>query len=207
MWYQKYGKRILDVLFSSLLLVVLFPIMLLVAVLVRIHLGSPVIFEQERPGKDETIFRLYKFRSMNQKVGTDGVLLPDEKRLTGFGKALRASSLDELPELMNILKGEMSFVGPRPLLAEYLPLYNEEQKKRHLVRPGLTGLAQVRGRNRLTWEKRFQYDIWYVSHVTFAVDFWIVIETIRTVFSRKGITSENSSTMERFSPQTAKNEK
>lgn len=202
MLYQKYGKRILDILFASLLLLMLSPIMLIIAILVRMNLGSPVIFKQERPGKDEQIFTMYKFRSMNDKKDSNGKLLPDQDRLTKFGKILRASSLDELPELINIIRGEMSFVGPRPLLVEYLPLYNEEQKKRHMVRPGLTGLAQVRGRNSLNWEKRFQYDIRYIQNISLRYDIWIVLETIRLVLSRKGVCSDKSVTMEKFNPNS-----
>lgn len=200
MWYQNYGKRIFDLLFSFLLLVILSPVIMGVAICVKIKMGNPVIFRQKRPGKSEKIFEMFKFRSMNEIKGKDGMPLPDEKRLDSFGKKLRASSLDELPELFNILKGDMSFVGPRPLLVEYLPLYNEKQRKRHIVRPGLTGLAQIRGRNSLSWEERFQYDIQYVQHVTLATDLRILLETISIVFSRKGITSNNSITMEKFNP-------
>ena len=154
--YKKYVKRILDVVLSLVALIILSPIMLVVAILVRTKLGSPVIFKQERPGKDEKIFKLYKFRTMTNEKDENGDLLPDDKRLTKFGKLLRSTSLDELPELINIIKGDMSIVGPRPLLVEYLPLYTEEQKHRHDVRPGLTGYAQVSGRNLVDWEERFK---------------------------------------------------
>ncbi|MBQ5389493.1 MAG: sugar transferase, partial [Clostridia bacterium] len=169
-FYEKYIKRLLDIVLSAGALIVLSPILLITAILVRVKLGSPVIFCQERPGKDEKIFRLYKFRSMTDKRDENGDLLPDAVRLTKFGKLLRATSLDELPELWNILKGDMSIVGPRPLLVKYLPLYNEEQKHRHDVRPGLTGWAQVHGRNAITWEEKFAMDVWYVGHVSFLTD-------------------------------------
>lgn len=164
--YRKFFKRFFDVLLSGCALIVLSPVLLIVAVLVRTKLGSPVIFCQERPGKNEKIFRMYKFRSMTDARDENGELLPDEVRLTRLGRILRSTSLDELPELWNILKGDMSIVGPRPLLVKYLPLYNEEQRHRHDVRPGLTGLAQVNGRNAITWEDRFAYDVRYVSRIT-----------------------------------------
>ena len=162
------------------------------------YCGSPVIFKQKRPGKNEKEFTLYKFRTMNDKRDDKGELLPDDERLTKFGLFLRSTSLDELPELINIIKGDMSFVGPRPLLTEYLDLYNERQKHRHDVRPGLTGLAQVNGRNLLEWEKRFGYDIEYVNNVSFKEDVKIVFKTISLVLNRKGISSSNSKTMEKF---------
>ena len=168
--YRKYLKRPLDFLLSLLAIIILSPLFLLIAILVKINLGSPVIFKQERPGLNEKIFVMYKFRTMTDEKDENGRLLPDEVRLTKFGKFLRSTSLDELPELLNILKGDMSFVGPRPLLVEYLPLYNEHQKRRHEVRPGLTGLAQVNGRNAISWEEKFNYDVEYVDSITFIGD-------------------------------------
>ena len=169
-----------------------------VAILVRIKLGTPIIFMQKRPGKDGKIFTLYKFRTMTDEIDAMGELLPDEVRLKKFGKFLRSTSLDELPELVNILKGEMSFVGPRPLLVEYLELYNEEQSRRHEVRPGLTGLAQVNGRNDTTWADRLRYDVEYVNNISFKNDLLIILKTIKLVFTRKGVSSSTSVTMEKF---------
>ena len=197
-FYEKYIKRLLDIVLSAGALIVLSPILLITAILVRVKLGSPVIFCQERPGKDEKIFHLYKFRTMTDGKDEQGNLLPDEVRLTKFGKLLRGLSLDELPELWNILKGDMSIVGPRPLLVKYLPLYNEEQKHRHDVRPGLTGWAQVHGRNAITWEEKFALDVWYVGHVSFLTDVKIVLLTVKKVFCRDGISSATSVTMEEF---------
>ena len=185
--YEKYFKRPLDIIFSLLALIILSPVLLVVAILVRIKLGSPIIFKQERPGKDEKIFKLYKFRTMTDEKDRKGKLLPDEKRLTKFGKFLRSTSLDELPELFNILKGDMSLIGPRPLSVQYLPYYNKKEKKRHNIRPGLTGLAQINGRNNLQWEKRFSYDIKYVNKCTFFVDAIIFIKTIQRVFERSNV--------------------
>lgn len=196
--YARCIKRLLDILLSGCALIVLSPVMLMVAILVRFKLGSPVIFCQERPGKDEKIFTMYKFRSMTDGRDENGELLPDDVRLTAFGKMLRSTSLDELPELWNIFKGDMSIVGPRPLLVEYLPRYNAEQRHRHDVRPGLTGLAQVHGRNAISWEERFALDVEYVSHVTFCEDAHIVCSTVGKVLSRDGISSETSATMEDF---------
>lgn len=196
--YEKYIKRMLDFTLSLLALIVLSPILLIVAILVRTKLGSPVIFKQERPGLKGKIFSLYKFRSMTDEKDENGNLLPDDIRLTSFGKKLRSTSLDELPELFNILKGDMSIVGPRPLLVKYLPLYNEHQARRHEVRPGLTGLAQVNGRNCISWEKRFDYDVTYVDSISFITDIKIIIATITTVLKREGINSETSETMEAF---------
>lgn len=196
--YARFFKRPLDFICSLLALIVLSPVMLIVAGLVRTKLGSPVIFCQERPGKHGEIFKLYKFRSMTDERDGAGELLPDEVRLTKFGEMLRSTSLDELPELWNILKGDMSIVGPRPLLVKYLPLYNEEQRHRHDVRPGLTGLAQVNGRNTVSWEERFRYDVTYVKNVKFSVDLHIILQTIGAVLKRSGINSENSATMEDF---------
>lgn len=196
--YERFGKRLLDILLSGTALLVLSPLLLVTAILVRVKLGSPVIFCQERPGKNEKIFKLHKFRSMTDARDENGDLLPDKERLTAFGKALRATSIDELPELFDIFRGKMSIVGPRPLLVKYLPLYNEEQHHRHDVRPGLTGWAQVHGRNLTSWEERFQYDVEYVQHISFALDVKIVFMTVRCVFSREGISAEGSATMEAF---------
>lgn len=197
-FYEKYVKRMLDFLISLSAIVILSPIILITALLVRIKLGSPVIFCQKRPGKDEKIFSMYKFRSMTDGKDENGKLLPDEIRLTDFGKKLRATSLDELPELFNILKGDMSIVGPRPLLVDYLERYNESQKHRHDVRPGLTGLAQANGRNAISWEDKFAYDVEYVNHVTFWNDLKIIFLTIGSVVKRDGINSATSATMEEF---------
>lgn len=196
--YQKYIKRLLDIVISFTALLVLSPVLLVVAVLVRIRLGSPVIFHQDRPGYREKVFRLCKFRSMTDARGADGELLPDEVRLTRFGKALRATSLDELPELWNILKGDMSLIGPRPLLVKYLPLYNESQRRRHDVKPGLTGWAQVNGRNAITWEQRFEYDVYYVDHISFLMDLKILFQTVAVVLRHSDINSATDATMEAF---------
>ena len=196
--YRNYIKRFLDIVLSAGAIVVLSPVMAVTAILVWIKLGSPVIFKQRRPGKDEKIFEMYKFRSMTNARDENGELLPDEVRLTSFGKKLRASSLDELPELFNILKGDMSVVGPRPLLVQYLPLYNAQQKRRHEVRPGVTGYAQVHGRNAITWEEKFEKDVYYVDHISFWGDWKIILQTIRAVVKKEGIRSETSATMELF---------
>ena len=196
--YRKFFKRFLDILLSGCALLVLSPVLLVTALLVRCKLGSPVIFCQERPGKDEKIFKMYKFRSMTDQRDENGELLPDEVRLTKFGKALRSTSLDELPELWNIFKGDMSIVGPRPLLVRYLPRYNAEQRHRHDVRPGLTGLAQVNGRNAISWEEKFALDVQYVSNVTFLNDVKIIFATVGKVFKRDGIQSAGAATMEEF---------
>ena len=185
--YARFFKRFLDFMLSLMALVVLSPVLFVVAILVRLKLGSPVIFCQERPGKDEKIFKLYKFRSMTDARDEDGNLLPDDVRLTKFGRLLRSTSLDELPELWNIVKGDMSIVGPRPLLVGYLPYYTAEEKHRHDVRPGLTGLAQVNGRNTLTWEEKFRFDTSYVEKITFLVDVSIILKTIGKVFRRSDI--------------------
>lgn len=185
--YAKYFKRILDFLLSLIALIVLSPILIIIAILVRVKLGSPVIFKQQRPGKNEKIFTLYKFRSMTDKRDENGNLLPDSERLTKFGKALRSTSLDELPELFNILKGNMSIVGPRPLAIQYLPYYTEKERHRHDVRPGLTGLAQINGRNCLDWEKRFEFDTEYVRNITFMGDLKIIFKTILKVFKHEDI--------------------
>ena len=196
--YEKYVKRILDVLFSMLFLILFWWLILVIALLVKIKLGSPVIFKQPRPGKNEKIFNMYKFRTMTDERDENGELLPDEVRLTKFGKTLRSTSLDELPELFNIVKGDMSIVGPRPLLVRYLPLYNERQKHRHDVRPGFTGLAQVNGRNSISWEEKFEWDIKYVEHVTFLQDCRIILKTVGVVLKRDGINSASAATMEEF---------
>lgn len=196
--YEKYIKRLLDIVLSGCALIVLSPLLLVTAILVRVKLGSPVIFCQERPGKDEKIFKLHKFRSMSDARDEHGALLPDKERLTGLGKKLRALSIDELPELWDIFRGKMSIVGPRPLLVKYLPLYSEEQHHRHDVRPGLTGWAQVHGRNLASWEERFAYDVDYVDNISFALDVKIIFMTIRCVFAREGISAEGSATKEEF---------
>lgn len=196
--YARYIKRWLDFILSLIAIIILSPILLIVALLVRIKLGSPVIFKQERPGLHEKIFILYKFRTMTDEKDKDGNLLPDDQRLTKFGKLLRSTSLDELPELFNIFKGDMSIVGPRPLLVKYLPLYNEHQKHRHDVRPGFTGWAQCNGRNALSWEEKFDLDVYYVKHVAFILDLSIIFKTIKIVFLREGISSDTSATMEEF---------
>lgn len=196
--YQNFFKRFLDVIFSGLALVILSPLLLVLAILVRSKLGSPILFSQERPGKDGKVFKMHKFRSMTDERDEDGELLPDEERLPAFGKKLRSTSLDELPELWNIFIGDMSFIGPRPLLVSYLPLYNERQARRHEVRPGLTGLAQVKGRNALDWQTRFEYDVEYVDNVRFINDIRILFETVKVVLNKDGISSEGSVTMEPF---------
>ncbi len=196
--YRDYIKRLLDVILSVIGILALWPLMAATALLVRIRLGTPVVFRQERPGKGGRLFQMYKFRTMTDERDKSGTLLPDEKRLTPFGKKLRASSLDELPELYNILKGDMSVVGPRPLLADYLPLYSKSQMRRHDVRPGLTGLAQVKGRNAISWEERFHWDVLYTEKLSFWMDVFIFVETIKTVLKRDGIQAEGSATMEAF---------
>lgn len=196
--YKRYFKRPLDIVLALFSLIILSPVMLMVALLVRIKLGSPVIFKQPRPGLYEKSFIMYKFRTMTNERNDNGELLPDEKRLTSFGKFLRSTSLDELPELLNILRGDMSFVGPRPLLVKYLALYDHEQRRRHEVRPGLTGLAQVNGRNGISWEQKFELDTFYVDHVTFLGDLKILLKTFLAVLSRQGISSQTSATMEEF---------
>ena len=197
-FYEKYIKRPLDCLLATGAFVVLSPIMGATAIAVKRHLGSPVIFAQERPGKDEKVFKLYKFRTMTDERGSDGELLSDEIRLTEFGKFLRSTSIDELPELINIIKGDMAIVGPRPLLVRYLPRYNDKQRRRHEVRPGLTGLAQVHGRNTVDWKDKFDWDVKYVDNVTFKQDLRIILDTVRTVLVKEGISSETSATMEEF---------
>ena len=196
--YRKYVKRPMDFILAFIGIILLSPVFLIVAILVRVKLGSPIIFKQKRPGLNEKIFTLYKFRTMTDKRDKDGELLPDSVRLTKFGKFLRSTSLDELPEFINILKGDMSIVGPRPLLIQYLPLYNEKQKRRHEVRPGLSGHAQVNGRNAISWEQKFNLDVEYVDNVSFLGDWKIILLTIKKVFVREGISSDTSYTMEEF---------
>lgn len=196
--YKRYIKRILDMILSGIAILLLSPVFLILAVMIRIKLGSPVIFKQERPGKNEKIFCMYKFRTMTDETDEQGNLLPDEKRLTDFGKKLRSTSLDELPELINIVKGDMSIVGPRPLLVQYIPLYNERQRRRHEVRPGFTGLAQVNGRNSISWEEKFEWDVKYVDKITFMGDIKIIFKTVVTVLRREGITGGNMVTMSAF---------
>ena len=196
--YSVYIKRLLDIVLSVLGILALWPVMAATALFVRVKLGAPVLFGQERPGKGGRLFKMYKFRTMTDDRDESGALLPDAKRLTPFGKKLCASSLDELPELFNILKGDMSVVGPRPLLAEYLALYSERQMRRHDVRPGLTGLAQVKGRNAISWEERFWWDVLYVDKLSFWMDLFILSETVKTVLKRNGIHAEGSATMEAF---------
>ncbi len=196
--YKNFIKRILDIILSFLALVILSPLLILTAFLIRIKLGAPVFFKQLRPGKNEKIFGILKFRTMTDAKDENGNLLPDEIRLTRFGQFLRSTSIDELPELLNILNGDMSIVGPRPLLVQYLERYNEEQKHRHDVKPGLTGLAQVNGRNDITWEEKFHYDLEYVKNITFYGDCKIIFQTVMKVFGREGISSATSVTMEEF---------
>ena len=196
--YEAFFKRPLDILLAGSALILLSPIMGITALLVKINLGSPVLFIQQRPGKNEKIFEIYKFRTMTDKKDENGKLLPDEQRLTKFGQLLRSTSLDELPELFNILKGDMSIVGPRPLLVEYLERYSDKQKHRHDVRPGLTGYAQVHGRNTVNWNDRFAMDVKYASKITFLDDVKIIVDTLKTVFKREGISSCTSVTMENF---------
>lgn len=196
--YAKYIKRILDILLSLSAIIVLSPLLFILYILVRVKLGSPVLFRQERPGRHGEIFTLCKFRTMTDKRNEKGELLPDEERLTGFGKMLRSTSLDELPELFNILKGDMSLIGPRPLLVRYLPWYTEEEQHRHDVRPGLTGLAQVNGRNALGWEGRFAFDLEYVNHCSFLMDLKIIGMTVGKVLKRSGTLSGAEQTVEDF---------
>ena len=201
--YERFFKRAFDIILSLLAVILFFWLFAIVALLVRVKLGKPVLFRQERPGKDEKIFMLYKFRTMTDKRDKDGQLLPDDMRLTKFGRLLRKSSLDELPEMFNILKGEMSFVGPRPLLVRYLPRYSAKQRRRHEVRPGLTGYAQVNGRNLLSWDEKFALDVEYVDNISFLMDLKIVCKTVGSVLMRKGISQEGSATMEEFMGNSA----
>lgn len=196
--YEQYIKRPQDVILASLALLMLSPLILIVGLMIRIKLGSPVFFRQERPGKDGVVFELIKFRTMTNERDENGILLPDENRITPFSLTLRSLSIDELPSLINIVKGDIAIVGPRPLLIEYLPRYNEQQKRRHEVRPGLTGLAQVNGRNLLSWKERFELDVYYVDHMTFWQDWRIIARTAYRVLKRDGITPEKSAIMEKF---------
>lgn len=196
--YKNFVKRILDIILSLIALIIFSPLLISTAILVRFKLGSPILFRQARPGKHEKIFHILKFRTMTDEKDKDGNLLPDEIRLTKFGQFLRSTSIDELPELLNILKGDMAVVGPRPLLVQYLDRYDDEQRHRHDVKPGLTGLAQVNGRNGITWEEKFNYDLQYVKNVTFLGDCKIILQTVQKVFQRQGISSATSVTMEEF---------
>ncbi|WP_433745232.1 sugar transferase [Falsibacillus pallidus] len=196
--YRRFVKRPMDFMLSLISIIVLSPVLLVVAILVRTKLGSPVLFKQKRPGLNEETFMMYKFRTMTDEKDDKGELLPDSVRLTKFGRLLRSTSLDELPELFNILRGDMSIIGPRPLLVQYLPLYNNHQKRRHEVRPGLSGLAQVSGRNAISWEDKFNLDVEYVENVSFIEDWKIIFLTIKKVFVREGINSETAATIEHF---------
>ena len=196
--YAKYFKRVIDFCLSLIGLIVLSPLLFLLMLLGAVFMGGNPFFTQERPGKDEKIFKLIKFRTMDNRRDKDGNLLPDEVRLNKYGRFLRSTSLDELPELINILKGDMAIVGPRPLLVRYLDRYTEEQHHRHDVRPGLTGYAQAHGRNAISWEDKFAMDVWYTKHITFLGDIKILIDTVMVVFKRSGVSSETSATMEEF---------
>ena len=202
-FYEKVIKRTLDIVIASIGIILLLPLYGIVALLVRLKLGSTVLFRQSRPGRNENVFKMLKFRTMTNERGSDGELLPDEARLTGFGKFLRASSLDELPELYNVLKGDISLIGPRPLLVKYLPRYSDNQRRRHLVRPGITGWAQVHGRNSVSWQQKFDYDLYYVDNISFRLDVKILLLTIVKVLKREGINSENAATMEEFMGDSA----
>lgn len=197
-FYQRYGKRVIDLCLSLVLLILFWWILAIVAVLVRVKLGSPVLFRQPRPGRDEKVFNLYKFRTMTDERDADGNLLPDEQRLTKFGSVLRSTSLDELPEVFNIVRGDMSIIGPRPLLVKYLPRYSAEQRRRHEARPGLTGLAQVNGRNSISWDEKFLYDVEYVDNVSLGLDASIFLRTILATLRRSGISAEGEATMPEF---------
>lgn len=203
--YRRFIKRPMDFILSLIAIVVLSPVFLVVAILVKVKLGSPVIFKQKRPGLNENIFTMYKFRTMTDERDENGELLPDSERLTKFGRFLRSTSLDELPELFNILKGDMSIVGPRPLLVQYLPLYNNHQRRRHEVRPGLSGLAQINGRNSISWEEKFNLDVEYVDNVSFIGDWKIILITIKKALIREGINSETAATMEPYKGPEGKN--
>lgn len=197
-FYEKYIKCPQDFILALLALIVLSPVLLLIAILVRLKLGAPILFKQDRPGLDGKIFQLYKFRTMTNDTDENGQLLPDELRMTRFGKLLRSTSMDELPSLINVLRLELALVGPRPLLVRYLPRYNAHQARRHEVRPGFTGYAQVHGRNAISWEDKFDYDVHYVDNITFLGDWKILFQTVITVLRRDGITSDTSVTMEEF---------
>lgn len=196
--YSEFIKRLIDLILSLLGFIFLFPIFLIVWLLLIISNKGKPFFFQARPGKNERIFKIIKFKTMNDKKDANGKLLPDEKRLTAFGKFIRKTSMDEIPQLLNVIKGDMSLIGPRPLLVEYLPLYNEEQKRRHSVKPGITGWAQVNGRNAISWKKKFEYDVWYAKNLSFFLDVRIFFLTIKQVFKSEGINSATAVTMERF---------
>lgn len=198
MMYKSFIKRAIDFLFAFSVLAVLSPLLLIVAIMLWINNKGSVFFIQQRPGKNEKLFNVIKFKTMNDRRDIHGNLLPDKVRLTGIGKFIRTTSMDELPQLINVLKGEMSLIGPRPLLPKYLPLYNEQQKKRHEVRPGITGWAQVNGRNTISWSKKFEYDVWYVNNYSFLVDFKIILLTLKKVVIREGITQQGSATISSF---------
>lgn len=204
---SKFFKRLFDIIASASGLIILSPVFLILAYLIRKNLGAPVFFTQERPGKDGKPFKMIKFRSMRDAVDKDGNLLPDSERLTPFGKKLRAASLDELPELWNVLKGDMSLVGPRPLLMSYLPLYNDFQFRRHEMRPGVTGWAQVNGRNAISWDEKFAYDIWYIDHFSLWFDMKILFLTIKKVFIKEGISAEGEATMPYFTGNDSNEQK
>jgi len=191
-------KRLFDIALALILVILFSPIYIVVSILVLVKMGSPILFRQQRPGKDANVFGIYKFRTMTNETDENGELLPDELRLVGVGKFIRSASLDELPQIFNVLKGEMSFVGPRPLLVEYLPLYNERQSKRHDVKPGITGWAQVNGRNAISWEQKFEYDAWYVENQSILLDIKIIWLTFLKVVKRSDISSNSSATMEKF---------
>jgi len=194
----KYTKRVFDVILSLFLILIFSPIIIIVSIFIYFNIGQPILFRQIRPGLNEKLFTIYKFRTMNNKRDKNGDLLPDKDRLSKIGKIIRSTSLDELPQLFNVLKGDMSFVGPRPLLEEYLPLYNEEQKRRHSVIPGITGWAQVNGRNAISWEDKFKYDVWYVDNQSFWLDMKILLMTFLKVIKRDGISQNGQATMEEF---------
>ena len=196
--YKNFIKPLFDKILALILIILFSPLMLITAILIYLKMGRPIIFTQERPGYKGKIFKIYKFRTMTNEKDEKGNLLPDEMRLKGIGKVIRSLSLDELPQLFNVLKGDMSFIGPRPLLVEYLPLYNKDQKKRHDVLPGITGLAQVKGRNSISWKKKFRYDVFYVKNVSFCLDLYIIYLTIIKVLKRDGISQEGNATMEKF---------
>ncbi|MGX7419735.1 sugar transferase [Carnobacterium gallinarum] len=196
--YNNFFKRFLDFIVAFILLFLLSPIIFLTYLLIKILLKGPALFKQQRPGKDHKIFTIYKFRTMTDKKNSLGELLPDSERLTGLGKFIRKTSLDELPQLYNVFRGEMSFIGPRPLLIEYLPLYSERQKKRHYIRPGITGWAQVNGRNAISWEQKFEYDIYYIQHLSLLLDMKIIFLTIKKVIISEDINQQGQATVERF---------
>lgn len=202
-WYRAYGKRVFDAAAATVLLVLLSPLLLVVALMVRLFIGTPVLFRQPRPGRGASPFTLLKFRTMTNQRDAAGELLPDRDRLPAIGRTLRSLSLDELPELWNVVKGEMSLVGPRPLLMEYLPLYSDEQARRHEVRPGITGWAQVNGRNASTWPRRFALDVWYVDHLSMWLDLRILVKTVTSVVLREGIAADGHATMPKFTGREA----